>query len=423
MSIGSQYLSALIAEGSVMTLLQAGSISHLFTASEAETAKCVLDHAKKYHKLPDPLTVAQHTGEKLPKFAEPSAYYLDMMRRRYTQTAMIKAMKEVSELIKEPATVEQAQQIMVERMLDLAGQQTQKQVYDLRECRDMIIAAYAAKLNKEEEYGLHLGWPYLDDMSGGLGKGDVLSFVGRPAQGKTWMLLFAALHGWLKQGKSKAAEYNQSRMFVSMEIDVLTIQERLASMIASVPFGQLKKANLATPNMTKLKKGLLEIKAFGTGFYIVDGNLNATVEELYVLARMYNPGAIFIDGGYLLKHPKEKDRFKRVAENADLIKSLLAPIAPVAVSWQFAKSAAKKNKKNGETADLEDIGYSDAIAQVSSLVLGLMEDETVETIQSRKVKVLKGRNGEVGEFRTHWDFVDMDFSEILEQEPQDLQFL
>lgn len=59
----------------------------------------------------------------------------------------------------------------------------------------------------------------------------------------------------------------------------------------------------------------------------------------------------------------ERDRFRRVAENADLIKQELASIAPTVVSWQFARSASKKNAKKGEEVTMDDIGYTDAIGQ------------------------------------------------------------
>jgi len=59
-----------------------------------------------------------------------------------------------------------------------------------------------------------------------------------------------------------------------------------------------------------------------------------------------------------------------------------------------------------------EIGYSDAIGQISSIVLGLFQEDSPETIQSRKVNVMKGRNGEIGELRIAWDFIDMDFSQV-----------
>jgi hypothetical protein len=124
-----------------------------------------------------------------------------------------------------------------------------------------------------------------------------------------------------------------------------------------------------------------------------------------------------------MKHPKEKDRYKRVAENADLMKQELAAIAPLCVSWQFAKTASKKNAKKGEKPGLEDIGYSDAIPQVSSVVLATLQEETHEAYETRVIDILKGRNGEVGRFKTNWNFMQMDFTEENAQEIEALSFI
>ena len=118
--------------------------------------------------------------------------------------------------------------------------------------------------------------------------------------------------------------------------------------------------------------------------------------------------------------PKARDRYVRVAENMDLLKKNIASIAPTVCSWQFAKTATKKKKD--EDPDLEDIGYSDAIPQHSSLVLGLFEADSVETLKQRRVKVLKGRSGETGEFLTYFRFDTMDFSEVAETSVDHLQF-
>jgi hypothetical protein len=72
---------------------------------------------------------------------------------------------------------------------------------------------------------------------------------------------------------------------------------------------------------------------------------------------------------------------------------------------------------------LGDRAYADAIGQVSSLVLGLFEDDTVETLKRRNVKVLKGRNGETGSFITNWDFIGMNFSEVVQHDVSELNFI
>jgi len=157
---------------------------------------------------------------------------------------------------------------------------------------------------------------------------------------------------------------------------------------------------------------------------VVDGNLASSVADIRAKALQYKPSAIFIDGAYLLKHQFEKDRYRRVAENADLIKKELAPLAPVIASWQFSRDA-KKNKQPGHKPGLEDIGYSDAIAQISSVVLGLIEDEgngkmnlnespkeKPKAVTKKKVYIPKGRSGEQGEFDINWNFETSDFTEV-----------
>jgi replicative DNA helicase len=209
-------------------------------------------------------------------------------------------------------------------------------------------------------------------------------------------------------------------MFVSMEMPILQIEQRLAAMHTHLNMTNVKHGKLGTLGLSKLHDGLTEIKSYGAPFYIVDGNLTATVADVEALARQLKPAAIFIDGGYLLQHPTERDRFKRVAENCSLIKGGLCNLAPTIVSWQFAKPA--KGKKKSDEVSMDDIGYSDAIAQISSIALGIFEDETIESVKARKIQVLKGRNGETGQFRTRWEFTHMRFEEIPEVGVEDLQF-
>lgn len=429
MSFGKLFVSAVIAEKSVANLLQYGSIDHLFKASEEPVFEFVKEFVKQYQALPSPETIEAHTGETILPASEPSGYYHDMLVARHTEFSLRQGLKKAHDLLlPENKDPDSALAAITETVMALIAEKHQKQVVDFRDAYEMIMQSYKAQLTTQEQLGLHLGWPTVDGMTGGLGVGDVTSMVGRPAAGKTWQMLFGALNGWQVAGEKylqtgQEPDTDQSRMFVSMEMGALPINQRLAAMHVHHSASNIKKGKLGSVGLKALKKGLSEIKGYPHPFYVVDGNLTATVEDIWMLARQLKPAAIFIDGAYLVKHPTERDRFRRVAENADLIKQELAAIAPTVCSWQFARSANKKNKKKGEKADLDDIGYTDAIGQVSSLVMGLFEEESVETLKQRKVEILKGRNGEVGSFSTRWDFNKMDFTEIEDEAPEDLQFM
>jgi len=227
-------------------------------------------------------------------------------------------------------------------------------------------------------------------------------------------MLHAARTCWLQQ--------KRPTLFVTMEMKPLPILQRLSALHTSIPMTWIKNAELPTNSLNKLKDALTEVEGFDAPLWVADGNLSATVEDVWAVARQLRPDAIFIDGAYLLKHPRERDRYKRVAENADLIKQQLSDIAPVVCSWQFSRDASKKGKKAPGQVGLEDIGYTDVIGQVSSLVLGLFEGDSPETIKQRRIEILKGRNGEVGSFITRWDWVKMRFDEVLDEPIELLNF-
>jgi replicative DNA helicase len=243
-------------------------------------------------------------------------------------------------------------------------------------------------------------------MSGGIGSGDVCSIIGRPAAGKTFLELYVSRHSWKHGG---------SPLVVSMEMSNLAISQRLAAMEAKKGLTQLLKGMMTNKGYMTLMDALDGNKDAARPYWLVDGNLTSTVDDIVLLARQLKPSSVLIDGAYLLKHQNNRlTKWDRISENAEMIKQRIAGDLglPVVCSYQFSREVEKKKKKDGEKAGLGDIYGSDSIGQLSSLVLGLFEEENIETQKCRKVDILKGRKGETGEFLINWDFIGMDFSEI-----------
>ena len=420
MSFGKNFMAALSAAQSMSDFFAFGPIDHLFMGNEVDLWAFVSAFVKKYGALPKFETIAAHTGETLAKPDEAAAYYLDLMRVRHQEIAIKGSMKKAQQQLQpggegSKAALDQIAQMVVKLMT----QEQANEVADLRHAYKALIDFYAAQ-NTGSLGGLKLGWPYLDGMTGGIRTGDLVSVVGRPGIGKTWGMLYAAHYGWA------AAELDphspgEPRMFVSMEMDLMAIRQRLAALNTKVKMSAVKHSAMTTLELKTYKKGLKLMEGFKAPFWVVDGNLTATVDDVVMLANQLKPSAIFIDGAYLLAHPTERDRHKRVAENSNTLKKTVAKIAPVVASWQFNRQADKKKK--GEEVSLADIAHADAVGMDSSIVLGLFEEETADSVKQRRVKVLKGRSGETGEFMTHWDFDKMDFSEVQPVETENLQFV
>jgi replicative DNA helicase len=420
-TLGKKFLAAVVAKGSVADITATGAIQHLFRGSEIPVWGLVRAFVQQYGKVPEAATILAQLGEELPDAPEPPAYYFDLLQVRHVEYELKAALtKAGQQLAPGGEGAEAAYKTVIEVCMDLARKKHGVQLVDLRYAYDLVMGAYVAKKGGGQGAGLLLGWPYLDEMTGGLIKGDLVSEVGRPSLGKTWQMLYGAHHGWLK-AELDPESAGSVRLFVSMEMSTLAIAQRLIAMHTHLPAFKIKHGKLGTSGEKKFKQTLTALKGYKAPLWVVDGNLTATVEDVVMLARQLKPDGVWIDGGYLLQHAKAKDRYARVAENLDLIKKELCPIAPTVCSWQFKRSEGGKGKKKADK-DLEDIGYSDAIGQHSSLVLGLFEDDSVETLKQRLVKVLKGRNGETGQFKTKWNFDTMDFGPVEEKSLGELQF-
>jgi replicative DNA helicase len=289
-------------------------------------------------------------------------------------------------------------------------------LFNVPESTSLVLDDYYSRMFDLGETFLSYGWPTLDEMTGGIRDGDFTTIVGRPAAGKTYMLLNCAMNNW--------RVHHHPILFVSMEMSALSIMQRLAAMYTAKPVKGIIKGALSTKVFNAFTVGLEEMSQEQVPFWLVDGNLTTTVEDIRYLCQQVKPRAVFVDGTYLLRHPNVRmPKWDRIMENAESLKKDVATSLgiPTICSYQLGREAAKKKKSDKH--GVEDIYGSDAIGQLSTVVLGLFEHESVGTLLRRKVDVLKGRNGEVGSFVTRWNFNQMDFSEWIEPNTEDLQFI
>lgn len=387
----------------------------LFKGEEVEVFEWVNTHLTKHHQLPKLETLAsQYPEVKELDTPEPFSYYLDLIQQRYAYDRINNANLDSQKLLKEnKGDTDKAMAVLQQAVEDIKAQHYRTKIMDVsKDAPKMVLTQYHQTLQNDVQ--AEFGWEYMDEMSGGALPGDVISFVGRPAMGKTWKVLYTALYNWRK---------GRNVMVTSMEMNVLAIAQRLAAMYSHTNISQLKLGGYSTQTYQKFAGGLLEMAQETGKFYVVDGNLAASADDVYMLASQLNVSSLYIDGAYLLKHKNPRlDRFTRVAENVELMKQHSTSLEiPTFASWQLNREAAKNKKKTGQSAGLEDIGYSDAIGQISSIVLALMQEEGIETMNQRVIDVLKGRNGEVGQFAINWLFNTMDFRQVGSGESQGTQ--
>lgn len=402
-TLGLRYIAALCAESNLENYVADGHTGHLFTSNETAAAKYIAKHVSKHGKIPKAETVEIHADVDLPEAKEPTSYYLEHMKQRYLDRGLRNAVEESIELLKgDNKDPRAAVESMLGYCVELVTKEKAAHLLDFRGAHDAVLAEHVAKVHGEN-VGIRLGWPYLDNMMGGARKGDLISYVGRPQKGKTWMMLYSALDAWERQGKVP--------MFVTHEMSGGLIRERLAALYSHIPSKLLKLGELSKKGVGRLSKKLHEAETAKKPFWIVDAGMATTVPELVAVAQMLKPDVIYLDGAYLIQHDNKRlDRFRKIDEVCEQIKHMLSPLAPTVASYQFNKRVSAKKKDDPVSGD--DVYGSDVIFQTSSIMLGIFQPDTPETIHCKLIDVLKGRGGEQGQFRTHWEFTKMDFSQV-----------
>lgn len=409
-----RYLSAVMREGDLADVVARGSFEHMM-ANEAEQAAYdwFTDYVQRYNAVPTRQAFEEGTSLPAPEVEEPASYHWDRLIDRYVAQSIRDVSTEAGKLLNEGNDPLAALEVLTSRLISLkVDPSLGSSVIDLRDGYDRVVSEYAARLEGESLDGVPTGWPSLDRW-GLVGPGDLFSLVGRTGTGKTYFMLHSALSNW-REGLPV--------LFSTMEMPAAQIELRAACMVTGVPVTPiLQGLKLPTHLTDLLEDGLSQLREGSVPFLIVDGKMTATVSDLSMLVSAHRPGAVYMDGAYLYRHPdKRLNRYQRVAENTDLIKEmLLSTRTPGFASWQMSKEAAKKFKRGKqEDVDLEDVGYSDAIPQISTQVALLFQEANMQALVERTMRVLKGRQGQIGTLRLRWDFMGMRFDEI-EDEPAD----
>lgn len=123
----------------------------------------------------------------------------------------------------------------------------------------------------------------------------------------------------------------------------------------------------------------------------------------------HQPDIVFVDGAYLMQDDRgAKEDWLRVAHITRDLK-VLAKTKKLPI---FINTQADSNTSVKTGPELENIGFAKSIGHESDVVMALFQDEQMREDREMKLKILKQREGVLGNVIMNWDFSRMDFSPI-----------
>ena len=261
----------------------------------------------------------------------------------------------------------------------------------------------------QEERGLKTGYPKLDDIVGGLRKGEYILLGARPSIGKTALGVNIA-EQMLVQNKSVA--------FFSFEMSTRQLTERLLKSMAMVETGY--KRNVPKEEWKKLQNA----SNFLTNRNLfIDDNPNKTVSDMQSMCRKLKrkEGLDLIIIDYLQKvrstvRGSSREQLEQVSND---IKNMAKTLdIPVLVVSSLSRASETRDVKIPIMSDLRETGQLEFDADVIMFLhREYYYDRTNEAVKREAdLVVAKNRNGKLGMTKLNWIEEYTKFLNVTERE-------
>ena len=376
-------------------------ILRMFTSGSAADIITVLNEAEKLHifdSASEGRRYLANLADILPSTANIESYCRIVAEKYYIRSLSYAARGILQEI--------QSGEHNAQLLLDSAEQK----IYDIRQGRniqglipigDAISEAYdrlgkIAGPDKEKYIGARTGFTYLDAITSGLNKSDLIIIASRPGMGKTSFAMNIA---------TNVARHSDKDVVVfNLEMSREQLATRLLSTEALVDSNCLRNGRISGDDWVRLATSAGYLS--GLPLYI-DDTASMTVPQMKAkLRRTKNLGLVIIDYLQLMESTTKSDnRVVVISEITRQLKVMAKELnVPVILLSQLSRSVESRTDKRPMLSDLRESG---SIEQDADIVLFLYRDAYYNKESTRQniseCRVEKNRHGETGTVELIWD--------------------
>lgn len=387
-----QMLNKLLADNTLNPLVVHGITDEYFVVYKQEY-EFIVEHYTEYNQMPDKETLIDKFNDfDFIEVKESWQYLVDTINEQ-------NAFNRLVPIIKEGASIAELNSIDALEFLETEIEKLKNQTIKQEMGADIIknvsdrVKEFESRLDRGGMLGISTGLKALDDVMYGMLPGEeLITILGRPNQGKSWVMQYLLTSAW-KQGKR-----------------VLHYSGEMGQHLVGFRFDTL---NAHFSNMA-LMKGKPEVKdeyiEYGKNLegepYIVvtPQNLGGellTSRSLERLIELYNPDIIGIDQLTLMHDIRQQRGDGQPAKLGHITQDLFGISEkygiPIIAPHQAKRGSSKKDDE--DTPGIDDSYGSDGIEQNSSRILGIRQVDV-----GIKITISKNRYGENNrDFIFNWD--------------------
>lgn len=402
MDIEAGIISKISDKKSLLEILDSG-ITVEFFYDHGKVFDNILSHYKKYKTVPNQ-EVIRNT---FPNFEfleseEPVDYFIDALKIKHKRNILNKGISDIAPILsKNP---EEAEKRLYSLVL-----KTKKEI---RSSVDLDIRAAAE--GRKEEYavrkeclgidGYTSGWDRLDELTSGYHPGDLITFIAKAKEGKTWNLIWQAYNIWKNE--------RVPVLFLTREMRPEAIRRRFDAIYCGLSYDDIKNGTLSDEEEKYYFQKIDEIEKDEVPFIVLGFSLEqntATVSSIMPKVEQYllEGGILFVDGIYLLEDDRGDSDWKAITNITSDLKNLAQQYKIPIVSSTQAKIEGKSYIPN-----MENIAYAKYIAQYADALISLSRNDQDKLAGITWVHLVAQREGDIGSFPINFRFDPMDFNEV-----------
>ena len=294
-----------------------------------------------------------------------------------------------------------------DKILDIAEQKildvsSGKESNDILHISDIMMTAYDEmvqnSLTKGSVTGISTGFNYLNNMTGGLHGGELISIAGRPGMGKSSLAVNIAEHAAIKENVTVA--------IFNLEMPKSMIVNRIICSQAYVDSQSIRKGDFQAEDWQKICS---VVDTLSEAPIYIDDSSAITVSEIRAKCRRLkqtkNLGLVVIDYLQLMQGSGRSDnRQQEISDISRSLKVLAKELdVPVIALSQLSRLSESRGDKRPMLSDLRESG---AIEQDADMVMLLYRDDYYNKESAEKniaeINIAKQRSGSTGIFKLGW---------------------
>ncbi|MHB0818517.1 replicative DNA helicase [Stutzerimonas stutzeri] len=298
--------------------------------------------------------------------------YANVVAKRAHLRKLITLGNDTARLAYEPdADVEVIHEACEKQLFALGQSSSKTEFVDLgKELLDVVDEIDRNFNSGESITGVPSGLDDLDAVTAGFQRSDLIIVAGRPAMGKTTLVL-----NWIKPILN--ASPGKTLQFYSLEMPARQLLYRLLGQLGHMDVNALMKGKLDDEDWPRLTSAVAQMKDLENRL-IIDDEAGITPTTLRArsrrAARKFGPpAAIMVDYLQLMRVHGRENRNLEIAEISGALKGLAKEFdCPVIALSQLNRSVEQRPNKRPVNADLRESG---AIEQDADIIMFVYRDE------------------------------------------------